>query len=260
VGSEMCIRDRSYDASVIEKRALYDVVTDKFGKRALLADSLSFAAIGAGLDVVGDDPRFMLQIGAGVTTIGVVGIGQTLYAQSIRRAGNWLDISIQRYLYERFNVQVSQYLCQQVKHEIGTLKETELHQKWEGNPRDNEGNIISFQLSARELKPVLEKGLESIVEELRWFLKQLPENITRFAHIEQLRPYLIHLPRDINQRVKQEGIVLGGGSAYLPGLQDWLTMQLGVPVRTADKPDLLVISGIKKMLPELNKFFRWYGR
>lgn len=250
----------SYDASVIEKQILYDLVADKFGKHVLLVDSLSSAAIGAGLDVCSDDPKFMLQIGAGVTTIGAVGVGQTLCAQSIRRAGNWLDISIQRHLYERLGIQINQFLCRQIKHEIGTFKETELDKSWRGNVQDDEGNSIAFQLSSKELMPVLEKGLESIVEELYWFLKQLPENISQFVHIKQLRPYLIHMPKDIEQRVKKEGIVLGGGSACLPGLQDWLSARLGVPIHTPEKPDLLVISGIKKVLSEFNKFFQWYNK
>lgn len=244
-----------YISSEIEKKAYWDVLNAEFGKQTQIIDEIVVAGIGAGLDVLGDNLKFMLQIGAGVSTVSCLGLGQELHTQHIRLAGNWLDISIQRYLYERCKIRVSLHSCRKIKHTIGTLTETELDKIWEGYVFDSEGKEHYLQLTALELKPVLEKGLRPIVEEIRWFLQCVSRDIIwRLENFEQLHFLLKYMPENIDDVVKQEGFVLGGGSAHLPGLADWLSSQLNVSIRNVINPDQVVILGVKSLLPDYSKF------
>jgi len=63
-------------------------------------------------------------------------------------------------------------------------------------------------------------------------------------------------PPELTSDVCNNGIVLSGGGALLPGLADYVSAELGVKVLLAPKPLESVCIGIGKMLEsegELNK-------
>ncbi len=187
-------------ASEVEKRAVFDVVKRVFGDNIILIEDL--LAVGLGLDLDKGEklaPKFLLQMGAGHTTMGVMANGGLVHSKHIPFAGGWLDTNIQRSLYDRHGFQIGLIDCQRIKHEIGTLTEKR-NDEWRGTVRDTAGNSRYVDVSSSELTPALEKGLEFIVAELRWFLKSLPHDILSIG--------------------ERGGILLSGGCGYLSGISE----------------------------------------
>ena len=48
---------------------------------------------------------------------------------------------------------------------------------------------------------------------------------------------------EIAEDLMKNGMVLSGGTARLPGLSDWISAQIGIPVFVSDKPDCVVAKG-----------------
>ena len=244
----------STSVSVVEKKAQWDAVREVFRHHPTLVYDVVVGAMGADIDILGNKLKLFIQIGAGISTISCVGVGQELYTRSIRLAGNWLDCSIQRFLNKKHNRHISLRSCQKIKHEIGTLRDDQLYD-WEGVVLDSEGKEVSVNVSANELKPILANALQPIVDEIRWFLRCAPQEINWYLKNNETGRFLSgHIAEDVEETIACEEFVLSGGTAYLSGLADWLSLQVNKPVKVAQKPDQAVIMGIRKLLPDFERY------
>ncbi len=197
-------------------------------KETHLVEDVLAAAIGADVDSWSDDYYFMLLIGAGVSSIGVVKRAGIRFRKQILYAGNWLDVAIQRHLYQTKGVWIGLDSCRQIKHEVGTLAERSSSKIWRKKVWHEDRSSSMLSLTAEDIKPALEKGLAPLVEELYWFFQELPD--------------------EVRMTIQKKGILLGGGTAYLPHLHEWLAHELKYPVNLAAEPDLLVVKGMKIIL------------
>ncbi len=232
------------DVSFAEKWQLFEVLVHNFHspQRTFQIEDLLAVAVGAGLDFNVLHPQLLLHIGAGYSAIGVlmpeVSSRELVqrrclrYRKYIPYAGNWLDNVIQRYVYEKYEVLLSWHVCQQIKHELGTLT-SGLSRAWQGMGMLFGGEEKPLCLLSTEVRQSLEHGLAVICTEIEWFMRELPP--------------------DVMMACRHTGIVLSGGTAYLPGIQSWLADRLALPVQISEAPDLLVIRGLEKLLPKLEE-------
>lgn len=223
-------------ASEAEKRIAVDTYKRMAsGEKVFLAEDLDAAAWGADLLQLDSKSHLLLLMGAGNSTLGIISDGTITHSRRIPFAGNWLDIHIQRHLYDRLGWLLNPLACRQIKHQLGSLDDSRSAEEWRGTVADTQGGIRPVVVGA-EVRVALEQGLQFIVGELRWFLKTLP-------------------PGTLETAIR-DGILLAGGSAYLPGIAGWLAARLEMKVRIAQEPDHLVIFGMAEVLRRSPKFFR----
>jgi rod shape-determining protein MreB len=210
-------------------RANFDLATESLHANVVLMTDLFAVAINEGIDqsLSETEPRFMLHMGAGYGVAGMFVAGHFEKNCYIRQAGEWLDVNIQRHLYDALGCLVSLGTCRTIKHEIGDLQGDD-SLTWNSAVADVEGHMHTLALSSADLRPVLSKAFAPIVEELRWFIKTLPADQVYAA--------------------RQKGILLSGGCAEMRGLPSWLAQQLDWPVQVAHDPSRAVIQGVTKLM------------
>ena len=210
-------------------RTNYELVTESMSANVMLINDLLAVVISEGIDntVPDAEPRFMFHMGAGYCIAGMLIAGRIKKNCFIRHAGFWLDICIQRYLYDVLGCVVRLDVCRAIKHDIGNLQDAYPLTR-NRSVIDIEGQTHELELSSRDLLPVLSKALAPIVDELRWFLKILPVDQAIIVH--------------------QNGMLLSGGCAEMRGLPSWLSEQLNLPVQVAHNPSNAVIQGVAKLM------------
>ena len=221
----------------VERRAVQTAIYEAGTRNVSLVQEPLAAAVGAGLKVLSAKGRMIVDIGEGTTEVAVISLGDIVVSRSQKIAGSNLDSAIMNYLYNERRIEVGELTAERLKVKVGVA-----------NPLINRGEAqvvgrnlktgmaISSTVSSREIHYAIKPALASIVHQIRQTLEATPPELT--------------------SDVCNNGIVLSGGGALLPGLADYVSAELGVKVLLAPKPLESVCIGIGKMLEsegELNK-------
>ena len=221
----------------VERRAVQTAIYEAGTRNVSLVQEPLAAAVGAGLKILSAKGRMIVDIGEGTTEVAVISLGDIVVSRSQKIAGSNLDSAIMNYLYNERRIEVGELTAERLKVKVGVA-----------NPLINRGEAqvvgrnlktgmaISSTVSSREIHYAIKPALASIVHQIRQTLEATPPELT--------------------SDVCNNGIVLSGGGALLPGLADYVSAELGVKVLLAPKPLESVCIGIGKMLEsegELNK-------
>jgi rod shape-determining protein MreB len=216
------------ETTAVQHRALRDAVRAAGLSRVhVVAKSLA-AAVGAGVPVEQAQSVLTIDLGAGVTEIGVASGGMLTMARSLPYGGIDLDERLCRHLRRYAGIQISRAAAEDIKLQVSAVDPTLARNSLNLSGMMPPG--VEFKMAASDLAVFLAEAVEPIVEEVRWV-------------IEQLAP---------KQRaeIEESGAVLTGGGACLRGLPELISTQLGIRVRVADDPLAATILGLASIAKE----------
>ena len=83
------------------------------------------------------------------------------------------------------------------------------------------------------------------LEKINVSSKELYDTVVEFItqYVKVIESLLSSIPQELQTSIKNEGVLLCGGGAKLPGLDLFLHNELGVPVRIAARPEYVTIDG-----------------
>lgn len=165
------------------------------------------AAIGAGVDVGSKYAHMIVDMGEGVTDCAIIGAGRILYSRAVRIGCGTLRESVQAGYRQRWGIDLTQSEAEQLLEEIGIGRE----------PRAATKAIHEF------VEPPVVEILATINDQLR------------------------AIPHDLGCEIIESGIVLTGGGALLPGMNERLSAATAINVRMPESPLDVVIKGIMCM-------------
>lgn len=221
----------STSESEVNKQAIHELVKTSIGSDVFLLDTLtSILALQDKEKLSPQNPCFVLHIGAGNTALGIFTNQGVAFSMYIPFGGDYFDKLIQRQVYAVTQKRISLFDCQNIKHEIGTLDKTQNERMWQGDVQCLSGETEGIKINSTEIKMAMEKGLNTIADDVEWFITGLPD--------------------DFADKLKQKSFLLSGGCGYIPGIEKWLTNRLGVGITVVPEPDKVVIRGIQKLLSE----------
>jgi len=221
-----------------EKLALTEVLFRLGVREVNFIDQLLAAAIGAGLPVADASGSFLMHFGAGLVEMGIVSLGSLVLTESSPKAGNYLDIVIQRVLKQEYSFSVGTKMAELMKQKLISALPIEKELPIQGQdlttgvPKEVLVSSIQFQ---KVLEPVLEK------------------------YVTLIKKVFEQVPPELTSDVVDKGILLSGGMAELIGLDTYLVNRIGVPISVVDEPDQVVIKGISKVLQNLELFRQSVG-
>jgi len=221
-----------------EKLALTEVLFRLGVREVNFVDQLLAAAIGAGLPVADASGSFMMQFGAGLVETGIVSLGSLVVTESSSKAGNYLDLLIQRILKQENSLSVGSKQAELIKQKlisaIPIQKELPIQGQdlTTGVPKEVLVSSVQFQ---KVIDPILEK------------------------YVSLIKKVFEQVPPELTSDVVDKGILLSGGMAQLAGLDRYLVSRIGVPTSVVDEPDQVVIKGISQVLQNLELFRQSVG-
>ena len=232
----------------VEKRAIYDAVTNAGAREAFLVEEPLAAAIGAGLPILDASGTMIVDIGGGTTEVAVLALGGIVVSTSIRIAGDEVDADIISHARQVHNMLIGDRSAEEIKIEAGSAF-----------PLERERLVV---LRGRDLSTGLPKRVEISSVELR---DALSASISGIAGA--VRQTIEITPPELVADLMNQGIALAGGGALLAGMDRRISQETKFPVYVAEDPLTCVVRGCAEVLEEAEMLMKvrsqmttWRGR
>ncbi len=225
----------------VESRAVYDAAKQAGASDIDLVEEPMAAAVGAGLPVWDAAGNMVADIGGGTTDVAVISLGDIVTAQSIRTAGDDLDLAIIHYIKKKHGLIIGERTAEQIKIELGSAL-----------PYEDEKSV---EIRGRNAVDGLPKNIVISSEEVREAMADVIRNI-----VDIIRITLEKTPPELSADIIDRGITLTGGTSMLRGLPELIRRNTGMPVKVAENPIDCVVLGTLKRLEAGNGFENYVFR
>lgn len=224
-----------YGVTGVERRAVEDATFEAGAKNVGLIDEPIAAAVGAGIRISNARGAMLVDLGGGVSETSVISLGGVVQSNSLRVAGNELDISIVNYLKQTRNVLIGDVTAEILKRRIGTaVKEIDRG---------------SMEVCGRDLRTGLAVTIEVTSDEVREAMREPLSEM-----ISMVKMTLEETPPELSADIFDFGIVLVGGGALLPGIDAAISERTGIRVIVPKRPMEAVCMGLGRMLQSTGDF------
>jgi rod shape-determining protein MreB len=256
----------------IEKRAVEEVAYDSGARRVKLVEEPMAAAIGANIDVDKPVGNMIVDIGGGTTEIAVISLGGIVTSDSLRIAGDDMDVSVKDYIKSKYKMEIGLVTAEKIKTTIGNASkefyDINHHTKIEKNDnekdgKDEKGNDDKENEGKKEVDEY-KKDEQEYPEQMqirgRDIVSGLPLNIivtndeireaimeTISSILSAIKRVLEKTPPELSSDIYSNGIYLTGGGALLKGLDMFIEKETGLKVFIAEKPLDSVVLGAGKI-------------
>ncbi len=210
---------------VVERMGVYDVH---------FIESVKAAAIGAGLDLQKPVSQMIVHIGSERTDLAILSSSEIIMQQTTSIAGHLWDERIVAYLRDHYKLWIGKNLAEKIKIEGTSLDRVKKE----------------IEVSGKDIITGLPHTVVVTSDDIQ---KAIQGDI--FDLVELIKDMLSDVHPEIASDIALLGITLTGGSAQLEGLAEFLSSELGIPVKSASDSGRAVIDGIGILLenPKLLK-------
>lgn len=223
-----------YGTTQVERRAVLSAGKRSGVKETYLIEEPVAAAIGSGLPVAEPRGSFIVNLGGGVTEIGVLSMGGIVLARSLRQGGEALDEAIQRHLYKHYRMEIGLSVAREAKKQAGYAVDPPV-----GISYTFRGINLHKRIPARlEVKaPELTAAMEPVLNNIAAAVKSVFEEI----------------PPQLAADVIEDGVLIMGGTALLNHMDLFLSRRINLSVRPAAEPFTCVVQGASMALHYLDR-------
>lgn len=213
----------------VEKKAVIDAALLAGARAVSLVEEPMAAAIGAGMPVREPVGNLVLDIGGGTSEVALISMEGVAVSQSVRVAGDAMNLAVQQYLREVFRLEVGENTAENVKKILGSAV-----------PQDDG---LRLEVSGKDLvhggpRVVTVTG-SHIYEALRDQVQAVVEVVLR--SLEQAPPALA-------ADVYDNGLLMAGGGSLLRGLDRCLARATGLRVAVDAAPLTTVLRGTARAM------------
>lgn len=217
----------------VEKRAVRESGELAGARAVYLIEEPMAAAIGAGLPITEPTGNMILDIGGGTTEVAIISLAGVVYSRSVRIAGDAMDEAIVAYVKRKYNLLIGERTGENIKISLGTAIPESSPRTLPIRGRDMlTGLPKTVQMSSLEVYDALAESVQTIVNTVQ-------------AALERTPPELV-------ADIIDQGIVMAGGGALLPGLDTLLREETGLPTTVAEDPLVSVVHGVSQVLDNID--------
>jgi rod shape-determining protein MreB and related proteins len=222
----------------VEKRAVRDATVNAGARWARLIEEPMAAAIGAGLPVLEASGSLVVDIGGGTTEVAVISLGGIVVSRSIRIGGDEMDADLVAFARRQYNLLMGDRSAEEIKVSLGSAY-----------PGMRADRTVTFR--GRDLLTGLPRSVDVGGDEVREALEPSLAKI-----MDAIRETIEETPPELVADVMDQGLVLAGGGALLPGLDRRIAEATQMPVHVADDPLTCVVRGATHVLDDLTRYQR----
>lgn len=216
----------------VERRAVKEAAANAGAREVYLMEEPMAASIGADLPIQEATGNMIVDIGGGTTEVAVISLGAIVHAESIRVAGDELDLSIIDYVKKKYNLAIGEPTAEKIKINIGSAYDT-------GEAKDIEVSGLSIGTQLPQTITVTSTDIREAIQD-------------KVAEIvKAVKKTLEETPPELAADLIDNGIILSGGTSMLSGLDKLLNQETMLPVKHASDPQACVAKGTGKVLEEI---------
>ncbi len=177
----------------------------------------------------------VVDIGKYITDISVLNEFSFDFGRMYFLGGADMDKSLATFIKDNYNISATPMQCEKIKNELASLYERDLN-KMEVSGMDENSKLIKLPITANEVRV-------SIINIYNTILKMCKDIIET-------------LPTDLKQEIYNNGIMFVGGASAIPGLYEYASKQLEIPIIIPEEPMDAVILGAGKLLSSEKDFIK----
>ncbi|PIS34772.1 MAG: rod shape-determining protein [Parcubacteria group bacterium CG08_land_8_20_14_0_20_43_9] len=220
-----------------EKRAVIEAALLAGARNAYIAKEPILAAIGAGIPIHTCSGHMVVDVGGGTTEVAVISLGGIVTFNSIRMAGDKMNMAVSEYMKKKHNLAVGEQTAEEVKIKVGTAVPEEKERYIEIRGRDLVSGLPrSIKVSSNEVCEAVQDVLEEIILAIKMVLRDTPPELA--------------------SDIMDKGMVLSGGGGLLRNLDQLIAKATGVPCFLADEAFFCVVKGTGAVLENLDVYKR----
>ena len=216
----------------LQKKTVFDLVMSSGAGKACFVDEVLASALGAGVGLADARGTMVCDIGGGVTSCSVITMGNIAQSRSVNVGGNDFTKAIIEYIQRTYKVTVGMSVAEEIKTTIGSAIHTQADVAMIVCGKSIESGLpVQTEITASEIYEVLRPGLESILALILSVLEATPPELCG--------------------DIKENGIILTGGSARLHGIEKFIQWKTDVKTVIAENPDESAARGIGILLKDM---------
>ncbi len=204
-------------ATEIEQKAVEEALMKAGCSSVSLIKKPLATAAGAGLDVFFHHPHLIVDFGGGLIEMSIISGGGIVSQKTLKLAGEYMDKVIANYVHLKHGILLGESTCERLKISCLTFEDKEITELVRGKSLEN-GLPKSVKIRSSELREALSPTFSLITDGIKELLE--------VSHPE------------VVDDIFEEGIVLTGKIASLPGLKqmvaDELKMKVILPEHAAE--------------------------
>ncbi len=228
--------------SSTERRAVEDAAKQAGSKATYIIKEPVAAAIGAGIPIADASGNMIIDIGGGTTEVAIISLGGIVASDSVRVAGNKLDLAISEYIRKKHGLAIGERTAEDIKVRIGNAMLP---------AEDSDETIETMEIRGRDMVAGLPKNINVTSTEVTEAIQdELREIILAIKNVLQ------ETPPELSADVMDKGMVLSGGGALLKNLDKLVAKITGVPCYVSEDPLLNVARGTGVALDNLDSYKR----
>ncbi len=215
----------------VEKRAVVEAAQQAGANLVHLVEEPMAAAIGANLPFHEPRGNMVVDIGGGTTEVAVISLSAIAYAESVRVAGDAMNIAIQRYFQSEFQLYIGENMAERIKMAVGSAHPLPEQLVVEVAGKDMvSGTPRSVRVTDGHVR-------EALVDPVRAILLAVHKALEK-------------TPPELSADIKTYGILLAGGGALLKGLDTLIHKSTKLNVMIDSDPLTTVVRGTGKTLDD----------
>ncbi len=218
-----------------ERRAVIEAAIGAGAKRAFIAKEPILAAIGAGIPINSCSGHMIIDIGGGTSEVAVISLGGIVTSRSVRTGGDKIDLAIAEFTKKKYNLAIGDQSAEEIKIKIGSALPQKAEKFLEVRGRDLiSGLPQDIRISSNEVCEAISDVLSEIVQVVKQVLGETPP--------------------ELSADVMNKGMILAGGGALLPKIDELIAQATGVPCFIAEDPLFCVVKGTGLILENLEDY------
>jgi rod shape-determining protein MreB len=219
-----------HDSDPLAQRATVETLVGLGARRVELVDTLIAAAVGCGLPVEQPSATMIMVCGAATTQIAVLSLGSIVTATRIPIGGNAIDHAVIQHLRHRHELMLPSQSVRPLQ--------VALH----GNGLTPQGPEVT-EIHGRDVATGLARSVRVDTAAVREAIHTPLTSV-----LDGIGKVLRNCPPDLVADLVDRGIMMVGGSALLPGLDQMLHNATGMTVTIAESPDTCTVLGLGAMI------------
>lgn len=213
----------------VEKKAVIDSALLAGAADVSLVEEPMAAAIGADLPIHEPLGNLVLDIGGGTSEVAVISLGGIANAQSIRVAGDAMNLAVQRYMRDVFRMELGENTAENVKKILGSAMP--------------QPNAPALEVSGKDLV----QGTPRVVTVSEGHIREaLREPIQ--AILETVLRALEKTPPELSADIYRNGMLMAGGGSLLKGLDQFIARETRLKVFVDKEPLTTVLRGTARAM------------
>ena len=213
----------------VEKKAVIDAALLAGAVDVSLVEEPIAAAIGADLPIHEPLGNLVLDIGGGTSEVAVISLGGIANAQSIRVAGDAMNLAVQRYMRDVFRMDLGENTAENVKKILGSAMP--------------QANAPALEVSGKDLV----QGTPRVVTVSEGHIREaLREPIQ--AILETVLRALEKTPPELSADIYRNGMLMAGGGSLLKGLDQFIARETRLKVFVDKEPLTTVLRGTARAM------------